>query len=493
MSKDCENVAPGTVTLTPPSGEKQTDSTTRQYMAAMIINLLAFTQGNVVGWVSPSLPFLQSDHSPLAGGPISDESASWVGSIACLGGLAAVPIFTYLSTRHSRKVTGYLAGVLLVPSWLIILYTDSERSLFAARFIAGLSWGGGVILVSLFISEVAEDSLRGRLGTYIAVFSNGGLLFTYILGSCVSYRTLCFFSLTVVALFIVLFALIPESPYYLVYKGNIDQAKTSLKWLRGENEELVELEIERLSERVAKLKINYPNKSFLETLFLPGVLKGLLIGVGLFANLNLCGFMAVLSYSVNIFEESGSSVSPYVAAVIIAALRLGASYTSSLLVDRVGRKVLLIGSNAVMAVCLSALGGYFYLRQSIDMRQYGILLVVSLSVYIIALSLGVSTLPYLILHEILPVEARSLATITCQCVLWLFSFLVIKYFQSFKDILEIHGCYWFYATCCTVFTLFCYLCVPETKNRSLESILQGLSGGNNIPEEDNERKSLRNL
>lgn len=335
--------------------------------------------------------------------------------------------------------------------------------------------GASIVFSSLYVSETAQDTVRGALGSYLTLFINAGILFAYIIGSYVSYYTFAYTAVLIPALYIVGLIWLPETPNYLVNRGKYCEAKRSLRWLRGKDDRLVELELTKLISFVNERTETVSLKDMLSA---TGTRRALIIGIVLVANLQLCGIFAILSYTVNIFSEAKSDLSPNASTILIGSLQLAGSYASSLLLDRAGRKILLLVSNVCMAVCLAALGGYFYFKhEGSDVSNLGWLPVVSLSVYIIAIALGLAPITFVMVSEIFEPQVKSRATTIIISVMWLLTFLIGKFYTNLSALLGIHGCYWMFSVCCVLGAIFTILSVPETKNRSYESILMELSGG----------------
>jgi SP family facilitated glucose transporter-like MFS transporter 8 len=421
------------------------------------------------------LPVLQSEDSPVAGGPISDEMGSWLGSLMCLGGLLATPLYVFISDHYSRKLTGYLVAVPFIICWILIITADSVAILCIARFIGGMGSGAIIVFASLYVSETAQDTVRGALGSYLTLFTNAGVLFAYIIGSYVSYYTFAYIAILLPILYAVGLIWIPETPNYLVNQGNYSEAERSLRWLRGRDERLVELELNKLTFFAKERTETVSMKDMLSA---AGTRRALIVGVVLVANLQFCGIFAILSYTVNIFRAAGSDLSPNAATILIGSLQLAGSYVSSLLIDKAGRKILLLISNICMALCLAALGAYFFFKhQGSDVSNFGWLPVGSLSVYIIAIALGVAPITFVMVSEIFEPRVKGRAMTVIISIMWFLTFLIGKFYTNLSDLLGIHGCYWIFSACCVLGAIFTIVSIPETKNRSYESILLELSGG----------------
>jgi SP family facilitated glucose transporter-like MFS transporter 8 len=454
------------------------------------VNIAAFSSGSVIGWTSPMLPILQSDSSPISGGPISNEHGSWLGSLMCLGALLATPLYLLISHHYSRKLTGYFVAVPFVVSWILIIIANSIDVLCIARFIGGMGSGGIVLFASLYVSETAHDTVRGVLVSYLTLFTNAGILFAYVIGSYVSYYTFAYIAISIPVMYVVGLIWLPETPNYLVNRGKYTEAEKSLQWLRGKDDKLVELELSKLNSFV---KERGETVSLKQMLCAKGTRRALIIGLVLAANLQLCGIFAVISYTVNIFQEAGSDLSPNIATILIGAVQLAGSCASSLLIDKAGRKILLLISNFCMTTCLITLGGFFFFKnQGSNVSNFEWVPVGSLAVYIAALALGLAPITYLMVSEIFEPQVKGRAITIVISFLWFLSFLISKFYTNLSDVLGIHGCYWMFSACCVLGAIFTVFCVPETRNRSYSSILNELNGGKVISKLNSVRNELDN-
>nr|CAD7577771.1 unnamed protein product [Timema californicum] len=392
-----------------------------QYLAATTVSVSSFATGVVMGWPSPMLPLLQSSPSPLGDDvePMSADSSSWLGSLMCFGGILSSPFYNYMVNRHSRKLTGYLVGLPGVIGWLLVLTARSELMLFAGRLFLGLGAAGNTILGPLYVTEIVEDDIRGGLGSYTILFSFGGILFAYVVGYYASYTTFTAICLAMPVIFMASFFWMPETPVYLISQNNPDGARKALMWLRTGDVVTVDQEMTRLKEAYKKGKENrLTMSSFIKNLKSMGTLKALLISVGLFVNNQLSGITAVLSYTVNIFESAGSELSPNVSTMIVGALQMFGVYLTTILIDRAGRKILLIVSNLASAVCLFALGGFFYLKANgHDVTHLGWLPVTSLGMYVVTITLGVNSIPFIVINEIFNPQMRGFGVAFLICLL----------------------------------------------------------------------------
>lgn len=137
-------------------------------------------------------------------------------------------------------------------------------------------------------------------------------------------------------------------------------------------------------------------------------IKGILTGIGLtFLNL-FSGTLAMISYTTMVFKESGSTVDANLSAIVVAAIQVVSVYISSLLVDRLGRKTLLIISTSGATVACLGLGTFSYLHQQhMDLSSYNWVPLFLFSLYVVITCMGILPLPFIILAEILPADVSS--------------------------------------------------------------------------------------
>jgi SP family facilitated glucose transporter-like MFS transporter 8 len=183
------------------------------------------------------------------------------------------------------------------------------------------------------------------------------------------------------------FIFMPESPYFLVKTNNDEAALKALEWLRGSNydskRELTEIkeEIENQQEAQVPIKEAFGRRS---------TKRGLIIAFGLVAAVQLSGINAVLFYTATIFKDAGVGLSSDLSTIIVGLVQAFTTLGASAIVDKAGRKILLLISSVVMSICLVLLGVFYFLK-NIDgsyAESMALLPLISLSVYTVAFSIG---------------------------------------------------------------------------------------------------------
>lgn len=315
----------------------------------------------------------------------------------------------------------------------------------------------------------------GELGSYIQLMVTMGILYVYIIGSFVSYMTLNILCLIVPVVFLVLFLLAaPETPTYLLRRGRRKEAEQSLILLRGTEydiySELEELE-QQINEEVKR------EQTFTALFSSRAVVRATIAVMGLLSFLSFSGINVVIFYAKQIFKAGNTDISPDLASIVLGLLQVVMTYASGLLVDRAGRRILLLLSDAIMAVCLVALGLFYWLKTNdYDVSDIGWVPLTSLSIYISVFSLGFGPIPGIMMGELFSPEAKGVA-LGIVCILAsLLEFIVVKSFHNLVDWFDFGITFWIFAANCMAGTVFVYFLVPETKNKSLQQIQDELSG-----------------
>uniref|UniRef100_A0A8D8Z2U3 Facilitated trehalose transporter Tret1 n=1 Tax=Cacopsylla melanoneura TaxID=428564 RepID=A0A8D8Z2U3_9HEMI len=445
----------------------------RQYITACVVNIITFAFGNVNGWPSPAQSKLQSPNPPIGDRPLTDEEISWLGSIVFMGGVIGALIWSQVADRLGRKAAGYMTALPFVLSWAMMIFATNYWSLFIARFLIGIGTTGVLINVPLIVSEMADKDLRGPLGTCLILFLNGGYLFSYVIGAFATFNQLnicCFF---VPIIFLVTFYWIPESPSFLISQNRMEEARDALFWYRGDDSEVTEIELKFLvSQYDLKPQVN------LSALFADrGVFKGFTIGFILIMGQQLTGANIVLTYTASIFKESGSKLEPNICTIIIGTLQFIASILSCIVVNKAGRKALLLVTYLGIAFTLSVMGFCFYLIAiGTDISSFSYIPIIALSLYVCCNSMGAGPVPYILFGEILPGYIQNLA-ISVSFFFGIFgAFLVVKTYPTLNALCGRHGTFYFYAICNLTIYFYTMIFVPETKGRSVRSILRELKG-----------------
>lgn len=387
---------------------------------------------------------------------------------AVAGGLFGGTLIEYLG----RKWTILLTNILFLGAWLITYFAQNYIYLYVGRMTTGLSVGIASLTAPVYLVETIQPEVRGTLGLLPTAIGNIGILVCYSLGNLYEWQELALIGIIISLPFLVMIWFIPETPRFLIAKGNEEDAQKALQWLRGSGTD-IEKEFQELQK--TQQESEDKNESLL-VLFSLTNLKLLAIVLGLMFFQQLSGINAVVFFTSEIFKASGSTLPPALNTTIIGIVNFVSTFIAATLIDKLGRKILLYISGISMIISLSVLGTYFYLKTVllVDLTSVGWLPLLSFVVYTLGFSLGYGPVPWLMMGEILPSRIRGPAASVSTAFNWTCTFAVTKTFL----LLPTHFDFWMYGGFLVVGLVFCIFLVPETRGQSLADIERKLAGVN---------------
>ncbi|XP_057668971.1 facilitated trehalose transporter Tret1-like [Diorhabda carinulata] len=445
------------------------------YQAAFAVNLLSINTASVFSWASPSIPLLSSNDkniNPL-GRPVTTFEESCIASLGSAGSVIGTLLSGYVAEKLGRKKTLF---VFSIPTVILLILTANATNiylLYLARLILGSSAGCVLNVLPSFIGEISEDSNRGTLGGIFGIMSGIGHLLCFGIGPLVSIRTFAYILLAPVSIFICsYFFLIPESPRYLVSKDDHEEARKNLKRIRKSSNIEKELQYLILVEQNTK---NGDKVSLKELFNSPVVIRGLFISCSMFLIQQITGVGFILAFLQQILEASGGVIPPAVACVIIGFVQIIFSLFSTVLVDRVGRKILLHISSTGLSLSMLSIGIFFVLKDyNCNVDSIFWLPLAGLIGFYIFLNVGYGFIPWTLCGELFTTNTKSLCvTISTSFCLLLNSFVNAS-FPLLRDTLGMGGVFIMFGTLTGLSCIFVALVVPETKGKSFEEIQNAL-------------------
>ncbi|XP_055636851.1 facilitated trehalose transporter Tret1-2 homolog isoform X2 [Toxorhynchites rutilus septentrionalis] len=449
-------------------------SVSYQVLSTCIINIINLSHGAALGWVSPFLPLLQSDDSPLETGPISVEQGSWIGSILCLGGLAGAVIYGYLAATLGVKKSIICIIIPNMGFWLIVLFGTSVYHLYIARFLEGAAGCGVIVTFPLFIADISESRIRGVLGSVLALTGNSGILLMYIIGDCLPYRTVPLVMMTLPIAFLIAMNFIPETPQSLLRQRKIEDARRSLMFYRGvkhhpDNTAEIKLEFEQMKTFILAAKVD-SHRISLKDFSSPAAIRGISVGIFLMFLNQFCGVFAILTYAVSIFSESGSKLDPGTSAIIMGAIQIFGTVASFIFIDLAGRKILLVVSTLGTGLGLTSLGMFAWLvSHGSDLSNFDWIPIVSLSATVFMFCVGLCSIPFFVLPEMLPAKICNAGNAISMIAVSIFSFITVKILPVLVEVIQLYGAVAIFAFICFLSIIIIVLFIPETKGKHLIS------------------------
>lgn len=437
------------------------------------------TFGLQAGWLSPLQPYLQSENSPLPIPPLTIEEISWIGSLPSVSLVLAAPLFGYFLNRFGRKITCFLSTAPNLLHYILLIFADNVYMIYAARLIGGFCSCGAFVMAPIYISEIAEDHLRGKMGGLVGFFIKIGMILSFVLGGYASYQVLNVVSLSFTVFFLIFYKWMPESPVYLVTVNKRKEAGEALKKLRGSNYTLVEKELSQIDDLIAESQKNTKNFSLKTFFTTPAIQKGLLMVCGVYFFQMMTGYAAMVRYAVNIFQNSTTALSPNLAAISIAIAQLLSSLVGASLIDKLGRKSILIIATSSIGLNFVLCSTYMLNQSYFDSTPYGDVLrfvpVVTLILVLCSYGMGYGSVPFVILPEFFAPEARATASTIANSWISFVEFIVIKIFPSLSHQIGLALTFLIFAGHCFIGVAFYHFVLLETKNLDFETIYKKLS------------------
>lgn len=401
-------------------------------------------------------------------------------SIYCVGGCIGALLTTIVADRLGRR-DGLFYNCFLVllacPLMASARSLHSYRLLIFGRFLIGINAGLNAGLGPLYLNEIAPVNLRGAFGTIyqlvltLSIFMSNVLGLPLLLGSQELWPFLFLFPIIPAALMLATLLRCCESPkYLLLVQGRELQAQQSLAWLRGTAD--IQDEMDELRAELERSKL-LPLVTLAEMWRQKSLRRATTISIVIMLSQQLSGINAILFYSTSIFRDAGLSQQAALQATLgMSLVNVLMTGVSLVLVDRAGRKTLHMSGLLGMAVSCIVLSLCLGPDTPVaDENGFASSWIAVLSVYsfIIMFASGPGSIPWFLVGELVPCNARSLASSIAVSVNWSANFAVTLCFIPMTNVF--HGyTFIFFALSSILFYLFTHLKVPETKGVSAEEI-----------------------
>ncbi|KAF5273110.1 hypothetical protein FQA39_LY07600 [Lamprigera yunnana] len=442
-----------------------------QICVIFLVTLTAFTTSALFAWLSPSIPILTSNSSHIES--ITLEQASYFSVITPISSIIASPLIAFYVEKIGRKYVIAMISVPQILSWLLTGVAKNLTVLYISRVLSGISDAIMFCVVPAYIGEISTPKVRGTWGNLIIINLYLAQFMVNIVGAYLDVPTTAFIFMSVPIIQVVLWLFVPESPYFLITKKRLEEAKHALKLLRW-NED-VEDEFHTLTKDVSRQMLE---QGRIRDLFVIATnRKALLISITMRLCQQFSGLSAIIVYTQYIFLLAGGNLSASSSAIIYSGVLFAMASICSFVVDKLGRRHLMIFSSIGTAIALFVEAIYFFLlfETDMDVTNFSWVPLAGMMLYIFTCTCGLGILPTLMLSELFSTSIKSKAV--CVVNMW-FSISVIvtpKLFQTLSSNYGIHVPFTVFGICAVFSVVFSYLFIPETKGKTLEEIQQMLT------------------
>ncbi|XP_057814287.2 sugar transporter ERD6-like 4 isoform X1 [Cryptomeria japonica] len=436
-------------------------SSTSAVLCTLIVALGPLQFGFANGYTSPTESGIMSDLN------LTIAEFSLFGSLSNAGAMIGAMVSGLLADYLGRKGALVVASIPNILGWIAISLAKDSSVLYIGRSLTGLGVGIMSFTVPVYIADIAPKHLRGGLGTVNMLSVTIGIFVVYLLGMFISWRHLAIAGAVPCSLLVLGLFLIPEAPRWLAKIGKDLDFEASLKILRGLDSDV---SIEAAEIRSAMELNRKESKIKLSELCQRRYAFPLTIGIGLLVLQQLTGISGIMFYNASIFKSAGISDAD-VASLGLAGVQILMTGSIAWLMDKAGRRLLLMISSAGMAASFFLIGVAFYLKNHVLGASYlsSILALIGLLACIISYSIGMGAIPWIIMSEIFPINVKgvagSVATVANLSLSWAVTITINLLLEWSKT-----GTFMLYALFSGLTLTFVVLFVPETKGRTLEEI-----------------------
>ncbi len=431
------------------------------YLIAAVAALGGLLFGFDTAIINGALVFLKKDFG------LSDGQTELAASSILFGAVAGAALAGWLTDRYGRRRLLFGAAALFTASALAAAVPRTLAEFVAARFAGGLAIGVASLLVPLYIAEIASARIRGQLVTLNQLAIVTGILLAYVASYYLAglglgaWRWMFAAAAVPSLLFMLTLLLVPESPRWLLGRGRAAEALGTLTRLNGPAiaaTEAAEIQASLADERGAGVSLSQPR-----------LRRPLRIAVVLAVLQQVTGINTILYYgSLILTEHSGQSATSAIGAnALIGGINFAGTIVALFVIDRVGRKPLLLVASGGMALALGAL------VLALQLHASGPWLLGLIMLYVACFAVGLGPGVWVVIAEIFPNAVRGRAAALATVALWAACTVISFTFLSLVRTAGLAGAFGLYALLSAFTFGFVWRAVPETKGRTLEEIERG--------------------
>ncbi len=442
-----------------PGTSQQTNSSRFVYIAAAISALGGMLFGYDTGVISGAILFIQQDFA------LSPTIEEIVVSSVVLGAMFGAVAGGTLTDRFGRRIVLIATAALFALGAVGTALALTITWLIIGRVIVGMAIGVASFTTPLYISEISPVTLRGRFVSFNQIALTSGIVIAYLADYALSgmrgWRWMFGLAAVPSALLGIGMVFMPESPRWLLSRGRVDKGRSVLERIRGTA--AVDNEVQDIRQS------SFQQGGSWSELSSPSLRPALIVGIGLALFQQVTGINTVIYYAPTIFQSAGfaSASVAILATTGVGVINVLMTVVALLLLDRMGRRPLLLIGMAGMVVSLGVLGTAFLFPHLPMLRWVA---AGSLMLYVGSFAVGLGPVFWLLISEIYPVKIRGLAMSIATVANWGANLLVALTFLTFIQIMGRPVTFWLYGMVGIGAWIFAYILVPETKGRSLEDI-----------------------
>uniref|UniRef100_A0A336K130 CSON012003 protein n=1 Tax=Culicoides sonorensis TaxID=179676 RepID=A0A336K130_CULSO len=452
-----------------------------QYFATILSCGGSFASGAALGWSSPVYGDLVTNEEEYENCDlrfcVSQLTFIWIISILSLGAML-ISIFTGIIMQSiGRKGAQIIFLFPIALGWISTLLARTELMLYAGRFFVGLSCGAYTIIIPIYVNEIADKCIRGRLLAWSQFMLYSGILFAFFVGLFVDMFNLDVICCCVVVLYGIGLFFLPESPIYLIEKEETDRAVKAMRQLYGD--------CFNTTTEIAKILESKTSNAFEDALVSEwkllfrkdGSRQALYIVIGLCLFTHLSGIYPLIFTLSNIYEYCQTLMGSNTISLITAACMMVSSFICVLTIDWVGRRKLLLLSSAGMTVmaCFMVMHLYFEYCCAENVEGFEYLAIVFLCFYASFFAIGLGPVTFVMMVEMFSPQVSHLSLAVSSMINYVLMFCIAMIFYPILNRIALVGVFALITLASVLTFVFVIFAVPETKGKSHEDIQKSLA------------------
>ncbi|XP_062253470.1 solute carrier family 2, facilitated glucose transporter member 9 [Platichthys flesus] len=422
------------------------------------------------------------------GEPVGAEAVTLLWSVTvsifAIGGLLGALSVSLFLKVFGRKGTLLLNNSFAIIAALLLSLGETAKSfemLIIGRLIIGVDSGIALTALPMYLGEISPRHIRGFIGQFnsilicLGVFTGQVLGLPELLGQESRWIYLFSFLAFPALLQLCVLPFLPESPRYLLLERR-DEAGAEKAFQRFLGKKDVSQELDEVR---AEAQGTLHTISVLQMLKTPTVRWQLITIIITMACYQLCGLNTIWYYTNGILREAGfaENLLPYIT-LSTGAIETLAAIISGLVIERIGRKRLLIFGFSAMAVFFSLLTVFLNFQESVSWMPY--LSYICILAVIASFCSGPGGIPFILTGELFEQSYRPAAFMIAGTVNWLANFTVGLLFPFIQETLQSFT-FLVFVVVCTLGSIYLYVVLPETKNKTFMDISQSFAKINKIP------------
>lgn len=464
--------------------------------------------GYDTGVISGTLVTINGDLGPAQ---LSDGQKEFITSATTLGALLGGLAAGAMSDWTGRRPVLGIADIIFIGGALGQAVCHTVWSMIGCRFLIGVGVGLASCIAPLYIQELSPTRLRGRMVVLNVVMITFGQVVAYGIDAGFAnvsggWRWMVGLGTVPAGIQLIFLAFLPESPRILIRKGNIEAAHKVLERVYTQaTAEQIDLQLQILRASVQQ-SIDIANSTtfferFKSMITVPVNRRALIIGCGMQAFQQLCGFNTLMYYSASLFQEIGFD-QPTAVGLIISGTNFIFTLFALKYIDIVGRRRIMVFSapGMVFGLTLASIAFYYMtLHTGGDLvngasysRSWSAIVLLSMIIFVASYATGLGNVPWQ-QGELFGLEVRGIGTSLSTATNWASNLLIGSTYLSLMSKITPAGAFGFYAGLCLLGWLFCLFCFPEVAGLSLEEVQSIFRDGFGIRESQRMRDQKREM